>query len=177
MKLNLGCGDRYVSGWTNVDFQTPRKVDERVDLTGPLPKSWRGNVKYIYAGHLLEHITEDECHKLAKRLLKVSHPDGCLFVAVGPDVEVAEEMVYNGTFDHTWGTLDEIKNGAGRWAGDVHMWETTGRSVGKIIQDAGWPVVRVLSLDVLPNFWPVADRTQKWQYVVRAWTGSDQGDK
>lgn len=170
LSLNLGCGDRYVDGWVNVDYGTPHRTDQVVDLTGELP--WEtGSVSRIYAGHLLEHITPDECARLCGELLRLADPAGCAFVAVGPDVDVAERMVADGTFDHSWGTLDSIRYGAGRWAGDVHQWETTGPAVARIIREAGWPVVHQLTIDQLEGGWPVADRNQKWQYAVRAWGG------
>lgn len=175
MRLNLGCGDRYVDGWVNVDWQSPHRVDERVDLTGPLPTNWRGEVTNIYVGHLLEHVSKDDCLKLAQRLLECAHPNGCLLVAVGPDVPVAEEMVRNGTFDWNWGTLDEIKFGAGRWAGDVHLWETSGEDVAQLLRDAGWPLVWNLGLDVLEGGWPIADPGPRWQYAVRAYVS--EGDE
>lgn len=171
MKVNLGCGDRYVDGWVNVDFGTPHRHDLSVDLTGELP--WQpGTLTHVFAGHLLEHITELQSLELLKRLRACANPAGCIVVLVGPDVEVAERMVDDGTFDHSWGTLESIKNGAGRWAGDIHLWETTGSKIEALAVEAGWPVVHRLTIDELDERWPVADRGPKWQYVVRAWTGA-----
>lgn len=169
LSLNLGCGDRYVDGWVNVDFESPHRVDQRVDLTEPLP--WEsGSVSRIYAGHLFEHLLPEDCERLAADLLRCADPVGCSMVVVGPDVDVATGMVADGTFDHSWGTLDMIRHGAGRWAGDVHLWETTGPAVAQLIRQAGWSVVHQLPLDQLYG-WPIADATQKWQYAVHAWAG------
>lgn len=169
MRVNLGCGDRYVEGWVNVDFGTPHRHDLSVDLTGELP--WRGTLTHVYAGHLLEHLTELQSLELLKRLRVCAHPGGCVVVLVGPDVEVAERMIDDGTFDHGWGTLESIKHGAGRWAGDVHLWETTGPKVRALAVEAGWPVVHDLTIAQLEGGWPVADRGPQWQYAVRAWQG------
>jgi hypothetical protein len=92
-------------------------------------------------------------------------------VAVGPDIPVAEEMIRTGTFDYRYHSLESLKNGAGRWAGDVHMWETSGPLVAKIVRDAGWPVVHNFGIAELEGGWPVADREPQWQYVVRAYVG------
>lgn len=170
LSLNLGCGDRYVDGWTNVDFGSPHPHDQTVDLTGELP--WqRGSVSRIYAGHLLEHITVRQCEALVRRLLACADPAGCAFVAVGPDIPVAEQMIADGTFDYTYHSLETLRFGAGRWAGDVHQWETSGPAVARIIRQAGWPVVNTMSIDQLEGGWPVADREPKWQYAVKAWVG------
>lgn len=170
-KLNLGCGDRYVDGWVNVDFASPHSMDQRVDLTGELP--WpEGSISHVYAGHLLEHLTPDQCSALAERLLVCMEPIGGVLVAVGPDIDVAERMIADGTFDHSWGTLDMLKHGAGRWAGDVHQWETTGPKVAAIFGAAGWPIVHHFGIAQLEGAWPVADRNQLWQYACSARMGS-----
>lgn len=170
LSLNLGCGDRYVEGWTNVDFGSPHRKDVTVDLTCKLP--WEhGSVSRIYAGHLMEHITAVQGLRLLTRLLACADPAGCAMVLVGPDVEVAERMVADGTFDHGWGTLESIRYGAGRWAGDVHEWETTGPAIAELARLAGWPIVHAMTIAQLECGWPVADPGPQWQYAVRAWIG------
>lgn len=170
LNVNLGCGDRYVDGWTNVDHETPHRVDERVDLTGELP--WEpGSISRIFSGHLFEHLTPEQCRKLCERLLKCADPVGCAMVIVGPDIDIAEQMVSEGTFDFTYHSLEGLKFGAGRWAGDEHLWFTTGPVVAGLIRAAGWPVVHLLKIEELEGGWPVAERQWKWQYAVRAWAG------
>lgn len=170
LSLNLGCGDRYVDGWTNVDFGTPHRVDEIVDLTGELP--WEpGSVSRFFAGHLFEHLTQDQCLTLAKRLLVCADPVGCVAVLVGPDINLAEQMTQAGTFDTTYHSLDGLKYGAGRWSGDVHQWFTTGPAIASLMRKAGWPVVHLLKIQELEGGWPVAERQWEWQYAVRVWTG------
>lgn len=170
LSLNIGCGNHYVDGWVNVDHGSPHRKDLDVDLTGELP--WQPeSVSRIYAGHFFEHVSQRHCSLLAARLLRCADPLGCTLVVVGPDVDVATQMIADGTFDYTHHSLESIKHGAGRWAGDVHLWETTGPKIARLIRDAGWPVVHTLSIDQLESGWPVVDRTQLWQYVIRAWTG------
>jgi predicted SAM-dependent methyltransferase len=174
MRLNLGCGDRYVPGWHNVDWAgCPHHVDETVDLTGPLP--WEpGSVTHIYAGHLFEHISRDACVGLCSRLLELADPQGCLLWAVGPDVELAKRLIETGQFDFTYHSLDSISHGGHRWPGDDHVWDTTAAAVVDLLREAGWPVVTDLGgmaglagLAEGPE-WPVADRVPQWQYAVRA---------
>lgn len=172
LRLNLGCGDRYAPGFINVDHGTPHQVDERVDLTGPLPDEWQ-DVTHVYAGHLFEHLTRAECVALARRLRERAAPAGCVCVVVGPDVDVARQMIADGTFDRGWGTLDDIVHGAGRWAGDVHQWETTGEAVAEVMREAGWPIVTAFPINVLEGGWPVADTAQLWQYAVRSFTSAE----
>lgn len=171
LSLNLGCGDRYVPGWTNVDWETPYPVDQKVDLTAKLP--WElGSVSRVYAGHLFEHLTQEDGLLLAERLLRCADPEGCALVAVGPDCNLVRQQVQNGTFDYGWGSPESIYSGAGRWAGDEHLWETTGGQVARLFLDAGWPVVHHIGpVQLLEGGWPVADRGPTWQYAVRCWVG------
>jgi len=180
VRLNLGCGDRYVAGWHNVDWSgCPHHVDEAVDLTGPLPGHWTRQVTHIYAGHLLEHLTEMDALVLLLRLRGVVDPAGCVAMFVGPDCAVAEAMSAAGTLDTTYHTLDAILHGAHRWPGDDHLWQHSAADVADALRTAGWPVVTDLGgirgLDGLAGgeLWPVADRTPPWQYAVRAWAGQD----
>jgi hypothetical protein len=171
MRLNLGCGDRYVDGWHNVDFGYPDRIDERLDLDvdGPLP--WTG-VTHIYAGHLFEHMWPHACHILAKALLDCADPGGCLLMAVGPDIPLAKQMIADGTFDATYHSLESLIHGAHRWPGDEHRWETSGPLIHSMLRTAGWPVASDIGIGQVSQFWPVADRAPQWQYAVRAWCGS-----
>jgi len=173
VKLNLGCGDRYAADWVNVDFGSPHRKDQEVDLTGQLP--WEpGSVTHAYLGHVLEHLTVDQCAELLTRLLPCMDPVGALMMIVGPDVPLAERMIADGTFDFTYHNLDSLKYGAGRWSGDVHLWECSGAAVAQLCRDAGWPIVTEVGITSVDQTWPVADRTPQWQFAVRAYTGTTQ---
>lgn len=75
-KLNLGCGDKIVDGWVNVDRY---KIGDNqiVDITKPLPFS-DGEFDFIVANHTLSMLDYQElpaCLKELKRILKI---DGVL---------------------------------------------------------------------------------------------------
>jgi hypothetical protein len=166
--MNLGCGDRYADGWVNVDLgTTPQRVDQVVDLLQPLP--WpEASVTHVYAGHVFEHITIEECEDVLERLLPCVTPGGPLMI-VGPDVEVAQRMIDEGASLATmWGaTMDSLRFGAGRWAGDVHRWEWTSGVMAALVGAAGWRNVGELHIEDVPPFWPVADRRPQWQRAVQ----------
>ena len=164
MKLNLGCGDRYAEGWINVDHAgSPHRKDVELDLTGNLP--WdHMTVSYIYAGHLLEHLTIDQCWSLLGRLRICIHPQGVLMV-VGPDCLRAQEMAEAGTLGVT---MDSLKHGASRWPGDEHQWECDQKQVVNLLQQSGWGKIYDLSIGNVDPMWPVADRGPQWQFAVEA---------
>ncbi len=165
MKVNLGCGDRYAEGWVNVDSGSPHKMDFAVDLRSDLPWS-ELSITHAYAGHLLEHLTIDECRVLLSNLLPCMVYLGELMV-VGPDVAVAQRMIDDGA-DMVGATMDSLRFGAGRWDGDVHRWGWTAIATEELLLDVGWTQVRTLHIDEVGPFWPVADRRPKWQRAVHA---------
>lgn len=166
MNLNLGCGDRYAEGWHNVDFGTPHRVDERVDLAGELP--WApGSFDRVFAGHVLEHISPADCVKLLARL-RGCVTEGATLLVVGPDCDVAERMIADGTFDFTYHSLASLEFGAGRWAGDEHLWRCTAAGVVKLLKKAGWKPTDLGGIAGVGETWPIADRTPQWQLAVSA---------
>jgi hypothetical protein len=167
VKLNLGCGDRYVPGWVNVDLPSmPHRKDQAVDLTGQLP--WPpGSVHCVYAGHLLEHLALDHAERLLVALRRVVTP-GAPIMLVGPDVDRGARLLPNGAADEYGATLDSLRFGAGRWAGDVHLWECTEALLVQLLELAGWDKVTPMNIDEVKLFWPVADPRPRWQCAVGA---------
>lgn len=165
MQLNLGCGEQYAEGWTNVDHAgSPHRRDETVDLTGELP--WPAeSVDAVYMGHLLEHLTITECRSLLLRLRACMKPAGMLMI-VGPDVEVAARMEAAGEVLEV--PLVQLRYGAGRWAGDEHQWECTLAGLVILVMETGWVNVTGVPIDEVSSFWPVAFRGPRWQVAVRA---------
>lgn len=165
MKLNLGCGDRYVPGWVNVDWPgSPHPRDVTADLTRELP--WGlCTIAAAYAGHLLEHLTPGACLALLERLLPCMVPGGDIMI-VGPDIDRAEAMIEAGTFQPTH-TLQELKYGGHRWHGDAHLWDCNTPAVMGLLTKAGWADVTDVGITRVEQHWPVADRLPLWQLAVR----------
>lgn len=166
MKLNLGCGDRYADGgWHNVDHSgSPHRKDETVDLAGPLP--WpAGSVEYAYVGHLLEHLSLDDCHRLLANLRPCMAPDDGQVLIVGPDLDRARTLAAAGALDVT---LESLQFGAHRWPGDEHQWECTAGIVVHLLTAAGWTGIHEVPMGDVEAVWPVADRRPVWQCAVKA---------
>ncbi len=65
LKLNLGCGDRHLDGWVNVDCQPACHPDMVCDLEQfPWPFA-DGSVSEILLEHVLEHLGESRALYLA----------------------------------------------------------------------------------------------------------------
>jgi len=83
--LNLGCGDRFHRGWTNIDFaaKPPNVIGH--DLRTCLPFNDE-SFDVVYHSHVLEHFSAIEGERLLCECLRVLTPGGLLRVAV-PDLE------------------------------------------------------------------------------------------
>lgn len=56
MRLNLGCGNKKMTGWLNVDKEAAAKPDQVVDLEA-LPWPWPdSSVEAVLLRHVLEHL-------------------------------------------------------------------------------------------------------------------------
>lgn len=83
--LNLGCGTRYHSGWTNVDFVSTGPGVIAHNLLKGIPFQ-SNEFDLVYHSHVLEHFSRNdgkafitECHRVLKK-------DGIIRIAV-PDLE------------------------------------------------------------------------------------------
>jgi hypothetical protein len=85
MRLNLGCGNNKLSGWTNVDKTAACNPDQVVDLE-KLPWPWPdGSAEEVMLSHVLEHLgaTADAYFGVIKELYRVCR-DGAKVTIVVP---------------------------------------------------------------------------------------------
>lgn len=92
MKLHLGCGDKHLEGYINIDIRYLPGVD-RVDNIRFLRKYEVNSVKEIYACHVLEHFSRWEYKSVLSRWFDILLPNGVLKIAV-PDFESVVK-IYN----------------------------------------------------------------------------------
>jgi len=85
MKLHLGCGDKNLNGYINIDIRYLPGVD-RVDNIKFLRKYQVNSISEIYACHVLEHFSRWEYMSVLSRWYDILAPKGILKIAV-PDFE------------------------------------------------------------------------------------------
>jgi predicted SAM-dependent methyltransferase len=84
LKLHLGCGDKVLLGWLNIDMRKRPGV-----AVMRLPKGLRRfpdqSVSFVYSAHMLEHLDyPDEALALARELRRILVPGGAVrFVVPG----------------------------------------------------------------------------------------------
>ncbi len=82
MKLNLGCGKKYIDGWINVDFYDDSKCDVTHDLE-EFPWPWEDDsVSEIRIIHTLEHLGADwkVYIKILQEMYRVCEDDALIHV-------------------------------------------------------------------------------------------------
>lgn len=166
MKLNMGCGNHYVDGWTNVDVDKNDQVrpDIQASFLEPLPAQIQ-DVTHVYLGHVLEHLPFGVISPALSRLWERCVP-GVRIAVVGPDCDKAREMDRRSAL---WGIeLNAILHGAGRWANDVHLWECTPGRLETLLERSGVHNARRVDIrsEELSEF-PVTSRVA-WQCALIA---------
>jgi predicted SAM-dependent methyltransferase len=85
--LNMGCGDKYLEGFINIDGNVFRKKDMWLDLRNGLPFSSH-SVDAIYSCHVFEHFYISELKVILKECWRLLKPTGGIRILV-PSLEEA----------------------------------------------------------------------------------------
>ncbi len=92
--LNLGCGNRFHSFWTNVDFVSNNKNVIAHNLLRGIPFA-DNSFDVVYHSHVLEHFSKADGEFFLRECYRVLNPAGIIRVAV-PDLEqIAIEYLKN----------------------------------------------------------------------------------
>src|SRR5450432_493903 len=92
--LNLGCGDRFIESWINIDFISNSPYVRQHDLNTGIPIG-DNSVDVVYHSHILEHFTKGKGEQLVKECFRVLKPGGIIRIAV-PDLEqLARQYLIN----------------------------------------------------------------------------------
>ena len=83
--LNVGCGERFLPGWKNVDFSAQDNKVLAYDLRSRLPFG-NNEFSFVYQSHVLEHLRPREAENLLNECYRVLCPGGILRIVV-PDLE------------------------------------------------------------------------------------------
>jgi len=118
LKLHLGCGDRYINGFVNIDIQKLNTVDVVADAIN-LPYN-KNSVDLIYSCSMIEHFGKNNkleffrytsWKDVLQYWYKLLKPSGELYISV-PDFEaICKEYLKNGNLSELIGiTIGGQKN-------------------------------------------------------------------
>lgn len=164
MKINVGCGEFPAAGWWNLDCTHPAADLQHDAATGLPPVS--GVIDRIYAGHVLEHLPQQSLVGVLTAWR--THPGvahNTVLAVVGPDCDAADQLLAERLILPD--THDGVLHGAGRWAGDVHLWRSTEGTTAGILRAAGWTPTPVPDWQLQADGWPVVALVD-WQFALLA---------
>lgn len=90
MKLHLGCGEKKLEGFVNIDTRPLEDVVDVIDDVRELTTIENETVSLIYCSHVLEHIGRREYIEVLKRWYDVLQNGGILRLSI-PDFEKVVE--------------------------------------------------------------------------------------
>jgi radical SAM superfamily enzyme YgiQ (UPF0313 family)/predicted SAM-dependent methyltransferase len=151
LKLHLGCGERRIEGFVNIDWRKTAATDLVCNIKKlPYPD---GSVEAIETFHVIEHLSRHDLPKALKEWLRVLQPEGKLIVEC-PDFDELVKMYMEGNEK----ALDGIF-ALQRFEGDYHLFGYNFERLRKVLDESGfthiekktaqdyhaaeWPCIRV----------------------------------
>jgi predicted SAM-dependent methyltransferase len=144
-KLNLGCGDKILEGYVNVDVAESRrglKPDVLCDLHALTPIA-DNSVDEILSVHVVEHFWRWEVVGVLKEWVRVLKPGGLMILECPNLLSACQEFLKDP--DANSGPGQEGQRSMWVFYGDpawkdplmVHRWGYTPRSLAQIMHEAG----------------------------------------
>ena len=140
LKLHIGCGPRFIPGFTHIDIQPAPHVDH-VSAADDLSFLADGSASLIYASHLLEHFGRWEQAAVLKEWFRVLTPGGVLRVAV-PDFAACAKLYYEQGLENGLSGLVGLISGGQRDRFDYHKMIFDEPFLTKLLREAGFRGVR-----------------------------------
>lgn len=88
MRINCGCGEYPLEGYTNIDTSPNVAADVHADALAFLRAQAEGSVAEIYAGHFLEHLERSQADVFLAECLRALAPGGALGIVVPDTYEI-----------------------------------------------------------------------------------------
>jgi predicted SAM-dependent methyltransferase len=137
MKLHLGCGNKHIDGYVNIDIRYLPGVDE-VNNVGRLRNYKSNSISVIYASHVLEHFSRWDYMEVLKRWFELLEPNGILRLGV-PDFESIVNY-YNKTKDLR--SISGMLYGGQDYDENNHYWVWDFNTISKELKSIGFSDVK-----------------------------------
>ncbi len=131
MKINLGCGERKLEGYINIDLRQTPATDLVCDITEGLPYA-NNSVELIETYHFIEHISENEAVKLLRECHRVLIPEGKIIIEC-PDLDQAMREYLTGNDQRLLSIF-----GRQRGFGDAHLWGYNFKRLKRLLERVGF---------------------------------------
>jgi len=147
MKLHLGCGNKKIHGFTNVDIRALPGVDIVHDITN-LPMFEDNSVDEIRASHVIEHISPNRVVDTLQEWYRILKPDGLLRIYCPDAGKLAQDYI-DGKINCE--KLSYQLFGAQDYDENFHVLAIDRKRLDKMITDAGFEII---GRDPRPNAYP-----------------------
>jgi len=145
VRLNLGCGDKILTGYINVDIATERasNVPDVVCDVRDLSIFSENYADEILAVHVVEHFWRWEVANVLKEWIRVLKPGGVMILECPNLLSACEEFLRNPKVHALPGPEGQrtmwVFYGDPRWQDPlmVHRWGYTPQSLGMVMHEAG----------------------------------------
>ena len=138
LKLNLGCGNRAIPGFINIDIESFDNTDVALDIR-KVDEKFSNKCKLIYSSHVLEHFKKNEIKDLLYSWNKCLVPGGILRLAV-PDFDAVVQY-YKLTKDID--SIQSFLNGGQKSSLDYHFITFNFEYLKRILNEAGFHSVKI----------------------------------
>jgi predicted SAM-dependent methyltransferase len=136
VKLNLGCYDKKLPGFTNLDIR-PECDPDVVDDAFKLETFENSSIQEIYSSHMLEHLSRDDSKKALCLWYDKLQKGGVLRLAV-PDMEaVLKRYIYTGNLRE----LENLIFGSQRHSFDFHYMGWDFKTLKEDLEEVGFASV------------------------------------
>jgi hypothetical protein len=170
--LNLGAGEPWSHAptpWIDIDIRPDVLPDVVADVRHLPFRS--DSAERVYAGHLLEHVPQEEVAYVLIEIMRVLVPGGA-FLAVGPDAERSARLLATGHVSPERHQSNLVTEG-GEGNPCLHQWNTSAQLIALMVWQVGFIGIAEIDIANTSPAFPVFDRGSKDQYAVRGWKPHD----
>ena len=134
-RLHLGCGERRLEGYVNIDLRRTPATDLVCNITEGLPYI-NSSVELIETYHFIEHIPENEAVKLLRECHRVLIPEGKIIIEC-PDLDQAMREYLTGNEQRLLSIF-----GRQRGFGDAHLWGYNFKRLKGLLERTGFKDIK-----------------------------------
>ncbi len=146
IKLHLGCGEKHLDGFINVDCRKLSSVDKVCDLR-KLNSFKNESVDVIYSSHVFEHFDINEGLVALKEWRRVLKKGGKLFLAVPNLNKIVGRYLLTGRIT----SIIEPLLGAQDYKENLHKSVYNFNLLKIKLKEAGFGEIRLAKFDFLPD--------------------------
>lgn len=133
-KLHLGCGQRRLEDFVNIDLNHGRAVDYACDITRLPCRS--NSVERIESYHVFEHLRQASAKTALREWFRVLKPGGSMAMEM-PDFDADVREYLAGNYERLFSIF-----GRDRFTGDIHHFGYNYQRLSALLSDAGFVYIR-----------------------------------